>query len=184
MNLKTKSSSILLLLFSLFTIHYSLFTREAFAVCPLCTIAVGTGLGLSRWFGIDDSVSGIWVGGLIISLSFWLADWLSKKNLKILKKLGHRTLVIVSTVFWSLLTFLPLWKTGIIGHPFNTILGIDKLLFGSILGAGAFLIGTFVDKEVRQIKKGQLFSFQKIVFPLVSLVFSSLVVYFYGGRLL
>ena len=165
-------------------IIFLLSAKPALAVCPVCTVAVGVGLGISRWFGIDDSVSGIWVGGLMVSLSFWFADWLTKKNLKILKKWSNQALVVASMVLWSLLTYLPLWKTGVIGHPFNTILGIDKLIFGSMVGAGAFLLGVFVDKKVREKKGKQLFNFQRVAFPVTALVIASLVVYFYGGYLL
>ena len=165
-------------------IIFLLFPKPALAVCPVCTVAVGAGLGVSRWLGIDDSVSGIWIGGLVVSLSFWSADWLTKKNLKILKKWSNQALIVASMVLWSLLTYLPLWKTGVIGHPFNTILGIDKLIFGSMVGAGAFLIGVFADKKVREKKGRQLFAFQKIAFPVAALVLASLVVYFYGGYLL
>ena len=77
------------------------------------------------------------------------------------------------STFWS----------GIIGHPFNTILGIDKLVFGSILGFFAFILGVWADKKIREIKGKQLFNFQKVVFPVVSLLIVSLVLYFYGGYL-
>ena len=172
------------LLIFLSPIIFLLSAKPALAVCPVCTIAVGAGLGISRWLGIDDSVSGIWVGGLMISLSFWLTDWLTKKNLKFLKKCPNTGLVISAIIFWSSLTYLPLWKAGIIGHPFNTILGIDKLIFGSIIGAGAFFVGVFADKKVREKRGKQLFNFQRVVFPVVSLLIASLVVYFYGGYLL
>ena len=172
------------LLVFLSPIIFLLSPKTALAVCPVCTVAVGAGLGVSRWLGIDDSVSGIWVGGLVVSLSFWFADWLTKKNLKILKKWSNQALVVASMVLWSLLTYLPLWKTGVIGHPFNTILGIDKLIFGSMVGAGAFLLGVFVDKKVREKKGKQLFNFQRVAFPVTALVIASLVVYFYGGYLL
>lgn len=172
------------LLIFLSPIIFLLSPKTALAVCPVCTIAVGAGLGLSRFLGIDDTISGVWVGGLVVSLSFWFVDWLTKKNLKILKKWSNQALVVASIILWSLLTYLPLWKTGVIGHPFNTILGIDKLLFGSILGAGAFFLGVFADKKVREKKGKQLFNFQRVVFPVVCLLIASLVVYFYGGYLL
>ncbi|MFZ5932712.1 MAG: hypothetical protein ACOYT7_01385 [Patescibacteria group bacterium] len=155
--------------------------KTALAVCPVCTVAVGAGLGVSRWLGIDDSVSGIWVGGLIVSLSFWLSDWLEKKNFKFLAKWDGKSLVASSIAFWSFLVYLPLWKGGLIGHPYNTILGFDRLIFGSIVGAGAFFFGVWADKEVRQKAGRQLFKFQKVVFPVAALALASLVVYFYGG---
>ncbi len=169
--------------FLLVPIAYLLVPKAVYAVCPVCTVAVVAGLGLSRYLGIDDSISGIWVGGLIISLSFWTADWLSKKNWNFIKKINSKLITFLSVVFWSALTYLPLFWTGIIGHPFNKILGIDKLIFGSLVGAGAFLLGIFADKKIREIKGKQLFAFQRVVFPVASLIIFSLVLYFYGGYL-
>jgi hypothetical protein len=160
-----------------------IFPGAALAVCPICTVAVGAGLGLSRYFGIDDAVSGIWIGGLMVSVSLWTVDWLQKKNWKFVKKLNNKTIVPLSFLFWVILTYPPLFWAGIIGHPFNTILGIDKLIFGSVLGIMAFLLGFFADKKVRKMKGAQLFIYQKVVFPVVSLILVSLVVYFYGGYL-
>lgn len=152
-----------------------LFTREAQAVCPICTVAVGAGLGLSRYFGIDDMISGIWVGGLIVSLTIWTTEWLQKKNWKI-----SNFLVLI---FYILITYPPLSWAGIIGHPFNTVFGIDKLIFGSIIGALTFLLAIWADKKVRKIKGRQLFNYQRVVFPILSLTVFSLVLYFWGGHL-
>jgi hypothetical protein len=170
-------------LISLFTLHSSLFTREAYAVCPICTVAVGAGLGLSRWLGIDDAVSSIWIGGLLMSVSFWSIDWLGKKNFKILRKLSKNRIAALSFIFWYALTIIPLWMGGVIGHPLNTILGIDKIIFGTVLGSLGFLAGVWIDKKVRKIKGKQLFVYQKVVFPTISLVLLSLLIYYYGGYL-
>ena len=51
----------------------------ALAMCPLCTVAVTAGLGLSRFLGIDDAISGLWIGGIIVSTSYWFSEWLKKK---------------------------------------------------------------------------------------------------------
>lgn len=158
----------LLFFISLFLASFSL----AKAVCPVCTVAVAGGLGLSRYLGIDDAVSGIWAGGLVISVSFWFAGWLKKKNL-----------IYLSIIFWTALTYLPLWKLGIIGHTFNTIWGIDKLIFGSAIGAITFLLAVFTDNKMRKIKGKHLFNFQKVIIPLSFLVIASLLMYFYGGYL-
>ncbi|MEK7472571.1 MAG: hypothetical protein AAB625_00890 [Patescibacteria group bacterium] len=170
-------------LFSLITIHYSLFPAPAGAVCPICTVAVAGGLGLSRYFGIDDSIIGIWSGGLMVSLTLWTIDWLNRKQFAFIKSLSNQLTKLLVFLFWVLLTYPPLFWSGIIGHPFNTILGIDKLVFGSILGFFAFIVGVWGDKKVREIKGKQLFNFQKVVFPVVSLLIVSLVLYFYGGYL-
>lgn len=161
--------------FMLSAVSYQLSARIALAVCPVCTVAVGAGLGLSRYLGIDDMISGIWVGGLIISLTIWTAEWLQKKNRKI-----SNFLILI---FYILITYPPLSWAGIIGHPFNTVFGIDKLIFGSIIGALTFLLAIWADKKVRKIKGRQLFNYQRVVFPILSLTVFSLVLYFWGGYL-
>jgi hypothetical protein len=74
--------------------------------------------------------------------------------------------------------YIPLISVGIIGNPFNTILGIDKLIVGGFFGVAAFLTGMFADKKVREVKGKQLFNFQKVVFPVTMLAITSLVFYF------
>ena len=58
-----------------------LFALPVKAFCPVCTVAVGAGLGLARWLRIDDTISGLWIGGLTISMIMWTLSWLAKKNI-------------------------------------------------------------------------------------------------------
>ena len=162
---------------------YFLVPNSAYAVCPICTVAVAGGLGLSRYLGIDDSILGVWAGGLMVSVTLWTLDWLTRKDFGWVKKIDYKLLTLLTFLFWILTTYVPLFELNIIGHPFNTILGIDKLIFGSILGFFAFLFGVWTDKKVRAVKGKQLFNFQKVVFPVVSLTILSLVLYFWGGYL-
>ncbi len=142
---------------------------KTYAVCPVCTVAVVAGLGLSRWLGIDDTISGVWIGGLILSTSFWFTSWLTKKNIKI------KYLTLIAIFITYLLIFIPLQAAGITGHPFNKLWGIDKLFLGSIIGSGVFLVGIVADKVERKLKEKQLFPFQKVVFPVLSLVIMSII---------
>ncbi len=32
-------------------------------MCPVCSISIGVGVGLCRYLGIDDLISGVWIGG-------------------------------------------------------------------------------------------------------------------------
>jgi hypothetical protein len=149
------------------------FPVKVFAVCPVCTIAVGAGLGLSRYLGIDDTVSGIWVGGLILSGALWFDNWLAKKNWK----LKHRTLISVSGFY--LLTLIPLYFTGIIGHVLNRIWGIDKLILGVIIGSLGFAGAVGMDKYLRRFTKDgkAVFNFQKVIIPLSILLVLSIIMY-------
>lgn len=171
----------LLVFFLLLTAYFSLQPSEVQAVCPVCTVAVGAGLGLSRYLGIDDLISGIWVGGLIMSMSFWLVDFLNKKSEKV-RSANQFIVTSLSIIGMYLLTILPLQAAGITGHPYNviTLMGItfDKLVFGSLVGSLVFLFGVWLDKKERQIKVKILFPYQKVVFPVVSLIIASLLVNF------
>ena len=171
--IKNKLAKTSVFLFALLILRLRLFSI-AYAVCPVCTIAVGAGLGLSRFLGIDDSVSGVWAGGLTLSSSFWLSDWLAGK-FKSRFNFKYKTLAII--VLMYVLVFVPLWFAEIIGHPFNTIWGIDKFIFGAAVGSVVFLKTVWLDRKVRQIKGRQLFSYQKVVFPLLGLLLASLVLF-------
>lgn len=163
----TKSFSIF---FSLSAITYTLLPSVAYAQCPVCTAAVVAGLGFSRWLGIDDTVSGVWIGGIILSSSLWFSNWISKKHPK-----WHTAFyMLLTTAFMYLIVFIPLQLAGITGHPFNKLWGVDKLVLGTLVGSAVFLLGLWADKKVRKIKRGQLFNFQKVVFPVALLLISSL----------
>lgn len=165
----------------LFIFLFFLLPQEIFAVCPVCTVAVAGGLGLSRYLGVDDLITGIWLGGLLISISFWTLSWLQKKFgqkiIKINKSLSSPKVTFLIILFYYALTFFPLHATNLIGHPFNKFLGIDRLFFGSIVGSLVFFISIWTDKFVR-IKRGkQLFDYQKVLFPLGFLTVISLITY-------
>jgi len=156
----------------------SLFAKKVLAVCPICTIAVGAGVGFSRWLGIDDIITGLWVGGLLVSLIYWTIDWLKKKNLKFK---GSNIFVIT---FWYLITILPLYFTGLLGNKQNSLFCFcgfyfDKLMLGIILGSVAFWFGAswyFYLKEKNQGKA--YFPFQKVVMPISPLIILSIIFYF------
>lgn len=158
---------------------YLLSPSSAHAVCPVCTVAVIGGLGLSRFLGIDDSISGVWIGGLMLSISFWSVDWIIKKGYlkKLLNKVNSNILIGAFYLILYAITFIPMFMTNFIGHPVNKIWGIDKLVFGSIVGTIFFLIGFIADKKERQIKGKQLFQFQRVVFPVIALLIASIILY-------
>lgn len=149
-----------------------LIAGTAQAVCPVCTVAVVAGVGLSRWLGVDDSISGLWIGGLIISMSAWTLIWLNKKKINFI----FRGTIIYLGFF--VLTILPLYYTNIMGHPLNKLWGIDKILLGTIVGMAVFAIGTWIHKLFKDKNNGKsYFPYQKIVFPISSLIIVSLIFY-------
>jgi hypothetical protein len=140
------------------------------AVCPVCTIAVAGGVGLCRFLGIDDLISGAWIGALLFSLFLWTIEWLDKRKIKFLFR---KPLVFI---FWYGLTIFPLMKIGIIGHPQNKFWGIDKLIFGIFSGTVVFLLSILFENYLRKKNQGRAyFKFQKVLIPVLFLIILSLI---------
>jgi len=145
----------------------------AHAVCPVCTVAVGAGLGLAEWLGIDDSISGLWIGALIVSMSLWTINWLNKKEIRFK---GRKILIFAA---YYAIVVLPLWFKGKIGHPLNTLCGIDKLLFGIILGSVVFSAAAILHLYLFKKNGGKsYFKGQKIALPVSFLIIASIILYY------
>lgn len=169
---------------------FSLIAKSASAVCPVCTVAVGAGLGLAEWLGIDDSISGLWIGALIISLSIWTINWLNAKSSTLRNsessafgreksKFGKKIRDILIFLGYYAIVILPLYWKGKIGHPLNRLCGIDKLLFGIILGSILFALGVILHSYIRKRNANiSYFKGQKIAFPVSLLIIASLILYF------
>lgn len=147
--------------------------KTALAVCPVCTLAVGAGVGFSRWLGIDDVITGIWIGALIVSIAIWTVNWMDKKNYRFK---GRKILI---TLGYYLIIIIPLYWKGIMGHYFNKILGIDKLLFGIIAGSLIFLGSAWWYEKMKKENGGKpYFPLQKVAMPVGFLAIFSAIFYF------
>lgn len=152
-----------------------IFAKKALAVCPICAVAVGTGVGLSRWLGIDDSITGLWIGGLIVSMITWTIIWFSGRNI------DFKGRNVITAIGYYLLIVAPLCFTGIIGNPLNSLCGcgLDKLLLGVIAGSSAFYFGAVWYYHLKEKNQGHAyFPFQKVAMPISPLIILSAVFYF------
>jgi hypothetical protein len=143
------------------------------AVCPVCTVAVAAGVGFSRWLGIDDTITGLWIGGLTVSLITWTFSWFAKKQYHFF---GKRTFTILG---YFILIVVPLFFMDIIGHPLNKLWGIDKLLLGIIFGSLIFWSGERFCCWLKKRNEGKAhFPFQKVAIPALFLLAASFIFYF------
>jgi hypothetical protein len=149
-----------------------LWTSTVKAICPLCVVAIGAGLGLSRWLGVDDVVSSVWIGALLVALILWTLVEMRKKNWKFPFD------VVVIWLAYYLLTFIPLYYAGIVGHPLNKIFGIDKIIFGIAVGTVVFLLSNWLHLYLKKKNNGKsFFPYQKVVLPVIILALTSLIFY-------
>lgn len=142
------------------------------AICPVCTVAAAAGVGLSRWLHIDDTITGLWIGGLVVSSALWTVNWLRSKKIYFLG------IELITLVLYFAAILIPFWKTDIIGHPANLLWGFDKLVLGIFIGSILFSLGVIAYPFLKSINKGKAhFHFEKVVLPLLPLVIMSLVFY-------
>jgi len=169
-----KYTQTFLSVFNFFLFCFLFFSAKVIeAVCPVCTVAVGAGLGISRYLGIDDVITSLWIGGLIVSIVYWIIDLL-KKN-----KRSSFLVVVFAILATYFLVLIPLYLAGVIGHPFNKFLGVDKVLFGILVGSLSFFCGEKTSWLLKKINKEKsLIPFQKVVIPIFYLWLASLVFYF------
>ena len=142
------------------------------AVCPICVVAVGAGLGLSEWLGVDDIVSSIWIGALLAAMVLW--------TLMEMRKRGRKFPLDKAVIFlaYYLLILVPLYYAGIIGHPLNKIWEIDKIIFGTAVGTIILLLSYWLHTYLKKKNNGKsFFPYQKVVLPVVILILTSTIFY-------
>lgn len=142
-------------------------------VCPVCTVAVCTGLGLARWLKIDDTITGLWLAGLIIAFVGWTVDFCRKK------KWSFPGLTITAVLFFYLSAILPLYWLKIVGDPLHKLFGMDKLVLGIAIGSVFFVFSLWLHSWLKKRNNDKVFfPYQKVVIPVGVLLVLSLVVYF------
>ncbi|MFZ2663798.1 MAG: hypothetical protein WAX66_00300 [Patescibacteria group bacterium] len=147
-------------------------TIKSFAVCPVCIVAVGAGLGVSRYLGIDDTIMGVWIGGLVVASALWFASIIQKKKWKIPYPEA------LSTVSFLLLTIIPMYIKKIIGNPTNILWGMDKITLGIVAGLITFIISVYLDKTLRKTNHGEVYIYyQKVILPVLLLTIVSFTFY-------
>src|SRR5574344_1220287 len=71
--------------------------KVAEAFCPVCGVAVVGGLEISRLLGIDDAVTGLWIGAIRVILIEWTNEYLKKKRWQVPG--GRLTVVVIFYAF-------------------------------------------------------------------------------------
>lgn len=164
------------LLSVLFIIPYSLFIAPgtALAHCPLCVAGAAVGVSLSRYIGVDDSITGVWLAAFLGAISFWTSTWLTrkvsfKKQVKaIVKPLVY--MAIFALTIWSFYKYQLVIRM-------SQIMGLDKLTFGMLSGGVLFYAVDALDDYLIKRNGRVFFPYQRIIVSLGSILAFSLVLY-------
>lgn len=140
--------------------------------CPVCIVAIGSGLGISRALGVSDALVGIWLGALILALASYTSNWIKKKW----PNFSYASLVAYSGFYLFTIPFFFIF--GLFGAGWQAWL-TSQLLIGMLIGTITLLIGLGVDTILRSKKADgkAFFPFQKVIIPLVLLMLVTLIMW-------
>lgn len=171
--------------FILFILIFLVNLNSVYAHCPLCTTGAAAGIGIARFYGVDDTIVGLFLGAFIASSALWFSNWMKKK------KKYFSLLPIFSIIIFFLLLAVPLYLKGIITDfkmvmsmpEMHSILGmgiygIDKLLFGMLVGTFAVSGVFFLSDYIKEKNKKVLFPYQGLVFMIITLIIFSLIFWY------
>lgn len=145
--------------------------------CAVCTVAVAASLEIARYFGVDDSVVGVWAGSLLALLGYWLIVWFEKKNWRFY---GRDFLLITTSVL--MICFVYIKDMEYQPEPILYFFYMDPFLFSVIAGAAVLILSNNFYQWMKKKNGGHAhFPFEKVVVPVLSLTLLS--IYFYYNPL-
>lgn len=167
------ASTVLIKIISLSVTLFVFLSQKALAACPVCTIAVGGMMVLLERYGVDNTISGVWIGGFILSTALWAISGLARKNIKFF------SMEMLVLLFFYLSLVAPLYWKEIIGVQGKTIWGVDRAILGMLLGGLIFHFTHLNYLKIKTKNGGKpWFPFQRVVMPVTSLAILSLIFYF------
>ncbi len=157
-------------------VAYLFFPGAIHAHCPLCVAGTAFGITLTRFLGVDDSITGIWIGALLGAMSFW-------GYTALVKKLKKGPMVWLKPAVYLAVFASTLWSF----YQFNLVIrmekmwGLDKLTFGILVGGIAFYLVEIVNNLIMKKNGKSLFPYQRVVFSLGTIALLSIIDYILIG---
>lgn len=141
--------------------------------CPICTIAIGAGVGVAQKLGVPVAIVGLWAGALLTLFGYWLVKFFDKRGWKFW---GRNALLIglsvamIAFAYVGDIDYSPQWFMGCIY--------IDPILFGTLVGMILFVLVEKLYERMKAKNGGHAhFPFERVVLPVVALALASWVMY-------
>jgi hypothetical protein len=143
------------------------FSGIASAQCPICVIGAAAGIEVARFFGVDDLITGVWVGALIFAFTLWMDSIIKTRQ----KWKRWRVPIAIAIV---VLSYVSLYVAGF--YSGTMISGINRLLLGDVLGSIVLILSVFVVNE--ELKKRNVkFPFRGVILVLGALTILSILIW-------
>ncbi|MDE6477718.1 MAG: hypothetical protein K2L94_00535 [Alphaproteobacteria bacterium] len=137
--------------------------------CPICTVAIGAALPITRRMGVPDAVVGIWAGAFLAILGYWIIRFMDRRGWRFA---GRNALVLILSV--ATIGFAYLGQVTYSPCSYFGFIRMDPLLMGTLIGAALFIITEKLYDWMKLKNGGHAhFPFEKVVLPVVVLSIAS-----------
>ncbi len=137
--------------------------------CPICTIAIGAGVGVAESLGVPTAIVGLWAGALLTLLGYWMIKFFDNRGWKFW---GRNALLIglsvamIGFAYVGDIDYTPEWIWGFIY--------LDPILFGALVGMFVFILTEKLYEWMKRKNGGHAhFPFERVVLPVVALALCS-----------
>ena len=137
--------------------------------CPICTIAIGAGVGVAESLGVPTAIVGLWAGALLTLLGYWMIKFFDNRGWKFW---GRNALLIglsvamIGFAYVGDIDYTPEWIWGFIY--------LDPILFGALVGMIVFILTGNLYEWMKRKNGGHAhFPFERVVLPVVALALCS-----------
>ena len=160
----------------------AIFSKNAYAHCPLCTGAIAVAAVAATTMGVDVSVVGIFVGAFAVSTGLWAGRVIKKQYIPfqtaaIVVASFLLTIVPVTAVVPDDLS-IPLLLFGAPDSLFNRVYWPSKMLFGGLIG-GMLTVGSlYLHEFLKKRNNGKVYiQFQGVLLTVGILVMSAIAMF-------
>lgn len=137
--------------------------------CPICTIAIGAGVGVAESLGVPSVVVGIWAGALLTLLGYWMIKFFDKRGWKFW---GRDVLLIGVSV--AMIGFAYVGDLQYRPQEIWSVIYLDPILFGALLGMVVLIVVEKLYEWMKRKNGGHAhFPFERVVLPVVALALVS-----------
>lgn len=137
--------------------------------CPICTIAIGAGVGVAESLGVPSVVVGIWAGALLTLLGYWMIKFFDKRGWKFW---GRDVLLIGVSV--AMIGFAYVGDLQYTPQEIWSVIYLDPILFGALLGMVVLIVVEKLYEWMKRKNGGHAhFPFERVVLPVVVLALAS-----------
>jgi hypothetical protein len=145
-------------------------------VCPVCTVMIASGLGISKLLGVSDCVVAVWFGAMLFAFCQIWVSFFRKKN-------TDRSYLSWLTYILTYCSIIPLYfgENSLLVFNLKKVFGVDEFIFFTATGSLILFLSSKFYQQLKNKNGRPHFPFEKVVLPIATLFIFSIVLNYARG---